>query len=1275
MIVLALSIALVGPFFVDWTSYRADFEREASRILGREVTVEGEASARFLPFPSVTFADVSVAGGPGGEPAMRVDTFSMDAELAPFLRGEILIFDMRLVRPIMTVELDEAGGLDWIERPGDDAARLITFENISVEDGELRLFHRKSGRLHRISNLDARISAQTLAGPWRLDGTGAIDGVQTSIGLSTGTYENDAIRVRLRAAPFGSPFHVETDGSAQVLDGKAAYSGQFRAELVSNEPENGTAPAVSAHRLTGKFDLDHDALDIPEFTYQTGPVENPYIASGRGELDFGAEPRFHIAADGAQIRLDEGVEPGMASLETRLAGIERLLAALPKPAIPGNVEVSLPALVAGDTTIRDLSLDAEPSETGWKINTLRALLPGRSTIEARGDLAAQNGLEFQGELLVAVNQPSGFATWLARDVDDAIRRLPPGGFSADVALSRERQSFRNLELALGGAVFRGELDSATPAEMRPSLRIALDGDRLDLPAMRAFASLFVDESGTARLEDRDVDIDLKAGPVMLGGLEAGTLDTAVRLREGQIEVDRLAISDLAGTNVSATASLHGLGETPTGHVDASVIAVDLAPLVDALATRFPDNAALAQLSARAAAYPGLFEDAELDVVASAVEGEGGAVSANGRFGGTGLQLTLTSPRTDGPIANLPLDLNLSLKNDEPAALYALAGLPGLPLGFVGPAELTARMAGELSRGAETALGLRGDGLDASFDGTLQVEGGDPVVDGTIALDADDLSGWLATAGVSLPGMTAGLPFDLRAGIDVEDGLVVLSDLSGTALDQALNGDLNLEMRDGRPHLAGALALPDIDLGWLASLVVGEAALADGAVPFAATPSDVFSANIAMRAGRAEIGPETLSDMSAELRYGPDGLRLNDLTGRFAGGELEGFAELSNNGGTGLFQAQLALAGGSVADALNQPALTGDFDLSAVASSNGRTLDTLMSALSGTVSLDVPQVAISGLDDGAFAALVAEADRIGRDINEAATQGFAPQIIGQGVFEAQLGEIALSMAGGQLRAPPIRLDGATADVSADLRADLTRGSVAVDALVTYDPGDEQLVGSTPAVRILVDGPPSAPDIRFDTQPLAQFLTQRALEIEQARVEAMQASLLEAQRLRRENRYFAALEQDRLQRAEERRREEAEAFLRAEAARIAREAAEEERRRAEEAERAAEEAARAEEEAARQAQEEAERRLEEAERVRRAAEEAAPEPEPEPAPQAEEIDPFRLDVERFLQQDGAFETESPTEAPTTTAPASPPAGAGVLRPESLTIDGILGRDGLF
>ena len=120
-----LFAALIGPYFINWTSYRQDFEREASRILGQKVEVLGTAEARLLPFPSVTFNDVRVENAKTGATMMTVAHFSMDAELAPFLRGQILIFDMRIDGPRGTIRLLPDGSLDWALRNGDDHARRV----------------------------------------------------------------------------------------------------------------------------------------------------------------------------------------------------------------------------------------------------------------------------------------------------------------------------------------------------------------------------------------------------------------------------------------------------------------------------------------------------------------------------------------------------------------------------------------------------------------------------------------------------------------------------------------------------------------------------------------------------------------------------------------------------------------------------------------------------------------------------------------------------------------------------------------------------------------------------------------------------------------------------------------------------------------------------------------------------------------------------------------------------------------------------------------------
>ena len=227
LFVLALTAALVAPYFIDWSGYRTEFEREASAILGRSVTVKGDATARILPFPSVTFADVSVGGGPNGEPAMTVEEFSMDAELAPFMRGEFLIFDMRLVRPKMNVSVDADGKVDWVMRPSSpfDPAQ-IAIEKLTITEGQMRIRHATSGRDHLISEINAQISAKSLAGPWRADGSLRFDGMRAAIGLSTGKVdEKGALRLRITADPAIYPVAIESDGDVTIEQGAAKYAG------------------------------------------------------------------------------------------------------------------------------------------------------------------------------------------------------------------------------------------------------------------------------------------------------------------------------------------------------------------------------------------------------------------------------------------------------------------------------------------------------------------------------------------------------------------------------------------------------------------------------------------------------------------------------------------------------------------------------------------------------------------------------------------------------------------------------------------------------------------------------------------------------------------------------------------------------------------------------------------------------------------------------------------------------------------------------------------
>ena len=504
-----------------------------------------------------------------------------------------------------------------------------------------------------------------------------------------------------------------------------------------------------------------------------------------------------------------------------------------------------------------------------------------------------------------------------------------------------------------------------------------------------------------------------------------------------------------------------------------------------------------------------------------------------------------------------------------------------------------------------------------------------------------------TTSVALPAMGAGMAVDLEADADYADKLLVLDGLTGAVNEGAVAGDINAVVKDGKPHLTGQLTLDELNLEPLAAMVLGEPALEStgngwSSVPFAPKVAAPFGAELGVAAATLSAGPAiTAYDASLTLRLDDESLRLSDLSGKLHGGDVAGLFELKNNDGTGLFSGQMKLTGADIASILGDAGLQGTGDLSTALSASGKSIGGLVATLSGSGTAAFRSLVVDGVNPLAFAEFINRADRFGKDIDAAKTASFAPEIAASGSFAAEPGEVAFTVAAGVLRAPPVELKNAAARIEANLQSDFNTGQVSADGTISYAPGQEALVGSEPAVRFSLQGRVGATSRTFDSEPLAQFLTQRALEIEQARVEAMQSALLEKQRLRREVRYYASLQEEHDRITEEWRRRQAEA--RAAAAEARRKAELEARLKAEAEERARQ----AEAERARLAAEE-KARVEASGRARLAAEEAerqaaeAARLEAEAATKLEADEKARLEAEAQAQREAEQRAKTDAEA---------------------------------
>ena len=79
-VILALIAALVGPFFINWGDYRTVLEREATRLTGLEIKVDGDIEARLLPSPRLQLQSVSIGSG---EERLRARSLTIEFALSP----------------------------------------------------------------------------------------------------------------------------------------------------------------------------------------------------------------------------------------------------------------------------------------------------------------------------------------------------------------------------------------------------------------------------------------------------------------------------------------------------------------------------------------------------------------------------------------------------------------------------------------------------------------------------------------------------------------------------------------------------------------------------------------------------------------------------------------------------------------------------------------------------------------------------------------------------------------------------------------------------------------------------------------------------------------------------------------------------------------------------------------------------------------------------------------------------------------------------------------
>ena len=1219
-----------------------------------------------MPFPSVTFSDVVV--GDEAQPSMTISRFSMDAELAPFLSGEVLIFDMRVEAPKAVVRVLEDGRLDWaLKRKPTPPGDLVVLERVSISDADITIVDDQNGRTHKVSNVDALVSAKSLSGPWLVEAEGEIAGLRGGLSLSTGIAQADgSIRMRVRVVPDAWPVLLETEGEARIEGDKPLYDGLFTFTALS---DNGPGGVVSEKPLVvakGDFAATNERLTIEQWRAEIGFSTDPYIVTGQATIDTGPNPEFLLLADGQQIDMNrlageetapDGAETAAVPLGERLAIINAMIDRLPPPPLPGRISLNLPAIVAGDTTLREISLEARPDGNAWLVDSFSANLPGRTTVEANGRLMSGSDASFEGQLTVASTQPSGLANWLVGEVDPVIRRLGAAGFSANVSLSSALQRFEALEVAVGPAILKGRLERQTPQSGTPTLSVELSGDTFDVDAVQALVLLGQGEGNAVRpLEEYNLAARITADTFTAGHYSLKGLDTSMFWRDRQLTIERLKFADFGGASGEFTGSLAGSFAAPRGEIGGGFTATSASGLF-ALAEQVSGGH---QIIRRLGANSAAFDDLTAELKLTLDPDVGPSLTVTGVTGGSAYKVTAVgtglTPGGDGPRT-----ITVNADNPESYPLLEQLGFRILPLEGEGPASLSLAASGGASNGdLAIELELNAAGSQILLNGNGRIPASDPATGlFSLAVDSADIEPLIIMSGHSIPQGGAGLPLSMTASLAFNDQTALLSDITGQAEDNTFSGRLEFDRSASVLSARGAVRVDYANLEWLGELALGpQLSSLDGAAwsdqPFLPPASGQPEMQLGLEAARIDLGRGGVAqNFKAGLSTATGLMSLDNAEMDWFGGRLGGRVSVSNVDGSVFLSGKIEAASAGLA-ALDRAvrgtaSLSGAAGASASIEGTGKSMRELVASLAGGGQLTADNLAISGIDPGGFVRILGAADREGFEIEANAVAGMVDALMAGGEMKTDSLQLPFTLTGGVMRFTSTGFTYQDAELSGDARLDLVGLRLEADWRLAFEPGVEAVAGGDPSVVFSLNGLLADPGVSIDASQMTNFLSMRAFERERRKVELLQAGVVEKQRLRR---VIALLNERAAQReAAEAARLEAEEAARVAEEEAARLAAEEQKRPAEEqaqrkrekeaaAQRAAEEAARLAAEA--QAQREREQKA----AAQRAAEEAArqrslnapdaierrplPDPLADP-PSAIADDPPALDMRDFQFED--------------------------------------------
>lgn len=461
---------LVAPGFVNWNSYKDKITSQVKTVTGYDMDLAGDISLHILPYPAVSIADVTVKNG--GSILAKLGKLNASVALFPLLSGAVQVNTVSLVDPMITLSTGPDGRGNWVspeiealsakdtagdgepslEKDKSKKAQVVSIQNLKIENGVFSFAGAGAKGPLQIQDINITMGADSLSGPFELDGhlnvagqdikmtakTGTLDPEQPTVSLNADVVAHGAKAVFKGIVALKEPYVLQGETSvdvsslgktlssfkvnAPVSDARLYLEGVLTASQTKFEYKN-LKFDLGDTRFTGEVDVALSPAVKGGFLLEAGePINLDHVLKmtsssqnsvGGGSVSAGGEdssgqalshpgaflpPTINIPADTTltgKIDIPTMIYDGQTyqgvgvGLDVKDGGI---VSSLHVAAIPGNGKVSLSAGLKGPKTVMAFAVSGTTNNVS---QTLAAL--GAQNVSLP-DALKTGGLDVKGQL-------------------------------------------------------------------------------------------------------------------------------------------------------------------------------------------------------------------------------------------------------------------------------------------------------------------------------------------------------------------------------------------------------------------------------------------------------------------------------------------------------------------------------------------------------------------------------------------------------------------------------------------------------------------------------------------------------------------------------------------------------------------------------------------------------------------------------------------------------------------------------------------------------------